>query len=144
MTLESASTIGIQTLRVTLLDTRLPNPREAWGQTLQIRQWTQADDTRAEMILGTYVTESSMPDPPCVASYYCLVVCSLNPTDIKKGLPSTTIGGCRASQKGFQGGYLCQTLRTMPKRGITYQSGAYLGFDPVDVDLDASARQPSY
>ena len=25
-------------------DTRLPNPREAWGQTLQLRQRTQADD----------------------------------------------------------------------------------------------------
>ena len=25
-------------------DTRLPNPREAWGQTLQLRQQAQADD----------------------------------------------------------------------------------------------------
>jgi hypothetical protein len=98
MTLESASTIGIRTLRVTLLDTCLPNPRKGWGQTLKFQQQTQADDTQAEMFLRAYVTGSSVPDPPCVASYYCLFVCSLNPTDIKKGPPSTTIGGCRASQ----------------------------------------------
>jgi hypothetical protein len=104
MTLESASTVGIRTLRVTLLDTRLTNPREAWGQALQLWQWTQADDTRAELFLWTYVTESSVLDPPCVASYYCLIVCSLKPTDIKKEPPSTTIGGCRASQEGFWGG----------------------------------------
>ncbi len=40
------------------------------------------------------------------------------PTDIAKGPPSTPIGGRRASQEGFLGGYLCQTLRTMPKRCI--------------------------
>jgi hypothetical protein len=90
MTLESASTVGIRTLRVTLLDTRLPNPRKAWGQTLQFRQRTQADDTQAEMFLGTYVTGSSVPDPPCVASYYYLFVYSLNPTDIKKEPTSTS------------------------------------------------------
>jgi hypothetical protein len=89
MTLESASTIGILTLQVTLLDTQLPNPCKAWGQTLQFRQRTQADDTQAEMFLRTYVTGSSVPDPPCVASYYCLFVYSLSPKDIKKEPPLT-------------------------------------------------------
>jgi hypothetical protein len=42
------------------------------------------------------------------------------------------------------GGYLRQTLRTMSKRHITYQSGVYLGFDLVDVDLDGSACQPPW
>jgi hypothetical protein len=91
MTLELASTVGIRTLRVTLLDTRLLNPCEAWGQTLQFRQQTQEDNTRDEMFLRTYVTGSSVPDPPCVASYYCLCVYSLSPTDIKKEPPSTSL-----------------------------------------------------
>jgi len=30
--------------RATDTDTRPPDPCEAWGQTLQLRQWTQADD----------------------------------------------------------------------------------------------------
>ena len=77
MTSELVSTVGIRTLQVTFLDTQLPNPRKVWGQTLQFWQWTQANDTRAEMFLGTYVTGSSVPDPPCVASYYCSFVCSL-------------------------------------------------------------------
>jgi hypothetical protein len=46
MTLVSASTIGIRPRRDTLVDTQLPNPHEAWGQTLQFRQRTQADDPR--------------------------------------------------------------------------------------------------
>ena len=33
-----------------------------------------------------------MPNPPRVVSY---LICFLNRTDIAKGLPSTTIGGCR-------------------------------------------------
>jgi hypothetical protein len=74
---ELASTVGIRKLRVTLLDTQMPDPHKAWGQTLQFRQWTKANDTRAEMFLGIYVTGSSVPDPPCVASYYCLFVCFL-------------------------------------------------------------------
>ena len=45
----------------------------------------------------------------------CLLVCFLQLTDTTKGPPSTTIGGRRASQEGFWGGYLRQTLRTMPK-----------------------------
>jgi hypothetical protein len=85
-----------------------------------------------------------MPDPPCGVSYYCLIVCSLNPTDNKKGPLSTNIGGCRASQEASGGEYLRQTIRTMPTRRITYQSGVYLGFDLVDVDSDGSACQPPW
>jgi hypothetical protein len=58
MTLELASTIGIWTLWVTLLDTRLPNLCKAWGQTLQFRQRTQADNTRAEISLGRMSQEA--------------------------------------------------------------------------------------
>ena len=32
------------------MDTLLPNPREAWGQTLQFRQWFQADDPRLSVV----------------------------------------------------------------------------------------------
>jgi hypothetical protein len=77
MTLESAYTADIETLRVTLLDTQLPNLCKGWGQTLQLRQQSQADDTQAGMFLRMYVTGSSEPDPPCAASYYCLFACSL-------------------------------------------------------------------
>jgi hypothetical protein len=45
-----------------------------------------------------------VPNPPRVASYLVLFICFLNPTDIKKGPPSTTIGGRRASQESFWGG----------------------------------------
>ncbi len=51
---------------------------------------SEADDTQAEMFLRTYVTGSSVQDPPCVASYYCLFIYSLNPTDIKMEPPSTS------------------------------------------------------
>jgi hypothetical protein len=44
MTSVSASTIGIWPHQDTLVDTRLPNPHEAWGRTLQFRQRIQADD----------------------------------------------------------------------------------------------------
>ena len=107
---------------------QLPNPREAWGQTLQLRQRTQADDRgrrischRTPCTLwrpGAPATRHSVPHPPRVASYLVLFICFLNPTDIKKGPPSTTIGGRRASQESFWGGYLRQTLRTMHKRRI--------------------------
>jgi hypothetical protein len=46
--------------------------------------------------------------------------------------------------KKLLGGYLRQTLRTMPRRCITYQSGVYLGFDLVGIDLDGSAHQPPW
>ncbi len=46
--------------------------------------------------------------------------------------------------KTASGGYLRQTLRTMPKRCITYQSGVYLGFDLVSVGSDGSAHQPPW
>jgi hypothetical protein len=51
----------------------------------------EANDTRAEMFLRTNVTGSSVQDPPCVASYYCLFVYSLNTTDITKELPSMSL-----------------------------------------------------
>ncbi len=71
--------------------------------------------------------------------------CSLNLTDILKGQPSTTIGGHWTSRDGFWGGgTYAKTLRTMPKRGITYQSGVYLGFDMVDVYSDGNACQPPW
>ena len=50
-----------------------------------------------------------------------------------KGPPSTTIGSCWTSQDGFWGDTYAKPLRTMPKRGITYQSEVYLGFDLVDI-----------
>ena len=55
--------------------------------------------------------------------------------------PSAVVGPLKTASGG---GYLHQTLRTMPKRRITYQSGVYLGFDLVDVDSDGSARQPPW
>jgi hypothetical protein len=86
-----------------------------------------------------------VPHPPRVASYLILFICFLNPTDIEKGPPSTTIGGRRASQEGFWGGgFLRQTLRTMPKRRIIYQSGVDLGFGLVDVYLKGSVCQPPW
>jgi len=74
----------------------------------------------------------------------CLFIRFLHITDKTKGLPSTTIGGRRASQEGFWGGYLRHTLRTMPKRHIIYQSGVDLGFGLVDVYLKGSAHQPPW
>jgi hypothetical protein len=44
MTLAAASTIGIRLCRDTSVNAHQPNPREAWGRTLQFRQRTQADE----------------------------------------------------------------------------------------------------
>jgi hypothetical protein len=44
MTVAAASTLGIRLCWDTSVDARQPNPREAWGRTLQFRQRTQADD----------------------------------------------------------------------------------------------------
>jgi hypothetical protein len=59
---------------------QLPNPREAWGQTLQRRQRTQADDPglrfschRTPCTLwrtGAPATRHSVPHPPRVASFW--------------------------------------------------------------------------
>ena len=38
------------------LKNQLPNPREAWGQTLQLRQRTQADDPRLRGYTGHRAT----------------------------------------------------------------------------------------
>ncbi len=63
----------------------------SWDDAPKSRTVTsEADDTRAEMFLRTYVTGSSVQDPPCVASYYYEFVYSLNTTDIGKEPLSTS------------------------------------------------------
>jgi hypothetical protein len=56
-----------------------------------------------------------VPNPPRVVSY---LICFLNPTDIAKGLrqPPSAVAG--PLKRASWGGYLRQTLRTMPKRRI--------------------------
>ena len=112
--------------RATGTDTQLPDPRAAWGQTLQLRQRTQADDPglrfshRTPRTLDTlsstagYLIESWVVadaggschrDTQCQTHHEwyhtCLLVCFLQLTGTTKGPPSTTIGGRRASLEGF-------------------------------------------
>ena len=70
-----------------------PNPREAWGQTLQLRQRTQADDRgrrischRTPCTLwrpGAPATGHSVPNPPRVVSYLSARLFSTNHRHIK-------------------------------------------------------------
>jgi hypothetical protein len=87
----------------------------------------------------------AVPDPPWVVSYFILFVLFSKPYRYYKG---TTNNHHRRSpdlsRRLLGGGTYAKTLRTMPKRGITYQSGVYLRFDLVDVYSDGSARQPPY
>jgi hypothetical protein len=85
----------------------------------------------------------AVPDPPRVVSYFILFVLFSKPYRYYKG---TAVNHHRRlpdlPRRLLGGGTYAKTLRTMPKRGITYQSGVYLGFDLVDVYLDGSAWQP--
>jgi hypothetical protein len=84
-------------------------------------------------------------NPPRVVSYYILFALFSKPYRYYKG---TTVNhhwrSPDLSRQLLGGGTYAKTLRTMPKRSITYQSGVYLGFDLVDVYSDGSARQPPW
>ena len=103
------------------------NPRVCMGSNTAAPAMDSGRCSRAEVFLPQDTVHSRrgrglLPqDTQCLTHpewYHTLFVYlfSKHLTDIAKGPPSTTIGGCRASQEGFGGGYLCQTLRTMPKR----------------------------
>ncbi len=86
-----------------------------------------------------------MPDPPWVVSFFILFALFSKPYRHYNG---TAVNHHRRlpdlSRQLLGGATYAKTLRTMPKRGITYQSGVNRGFDLVDVHLDGSARQPPW
>jgi hypothetical protein len=86
-----------------------------------------------------------VPDPPRVVSYFILFALFSKPYRYYNG---TAVNHHRRSldlsRRLLGGGTYAKTHRTMPKRGITYQSEVYLGFDLVDIYLDGSAHQPPW
>ncbi len=74
-----------------------------------------------------------------------LFVYFLNLTDIYKGLPPTTIGGHRTSQKCFWGGgAYAKPSGPCSRIAILHQKWMVPGFSLVDVDSDGSACQPPW
>ena len=85
-----------------------------------------------------------MLEPPLVVSYLFVLFLSISYRHQEVTAVNHHRRSLGLSRRLLGGGTYAKTLRTMPKRGITYQSGVYLGFDLVGVDLDGSAHQPPW
>ena len=82
-----------------------------------------------------------MPEPPLAVSYLFVLFLSISYRHQEVTAVNHHWRLPGLSRRPL-GGYLRQTLRTMPKRRITYKNRMDLGFDLVGIDLDGSACQP--
>ncbi len=85
-----------------------------------------------------------MPEPPLAVSYLFVLFLSISYRHQEVTAVNHHWRSPDLSRRLLGGGTYAKPLRTMPKRGITYQSGVYLGFDLVDIYLDGNACQPPW